>query len=90
MIKIKQYSHIPIDKGEIIRYMGAGDDSRTLSLIDECLSELGNKLSFKVCYFRFQIRVDIVDIKCYYYSCVFWFNVIERPRKIPGPRVIYT
>lgn len=58
MIKIKQYSQIPIDKGEIIRYMGAGDDSRTLSLIDECLSELGNKLSFKICYDQYPISFE--------------------------------
>ena len=58
MIKIKQYNEIPVDLGEILRYMNAGNDTETVSVIEECLDVLGDKLSYKVCYDQFPVSLN--------------------------------
>ncbi|MDD6881380.1 MAG: vitamin B12 dependent-methionine synthase activation domain-containing protein [Firmicutes bacterium] len=64
MIKIKQYNEIPVDLGEILRYMNAENNAETVSIIEECLKELHSKLSYKVCYDQFAITLNgnLVDL----------------------------
>lgn len=64
MIKIKQYNEIPVDLGEILRYMNAENNAETVSIIEECLKELNNRLSYKVCYDQFAITLNgnLVDL----------------------------
>ena len=46
-----------IDKKEIFRYAGcAKPDSALVSLVDECLFECEDKLSYKVCFAEFPIK----------------------------------
>ncbi|MBP9988186.1 MAG: Vitamin B12 dependent methionine synthase activation subunit [Ruminococcus sp.] len=50
----KTYEPPEINRSEILRYAGCDKDFQ-LDLIDECLSELKNKLSYKVCFVEFEI-----------------------------------
>lgn len=53
----KIYSAPPIDKREILRYLGARDDAPVVSaLVDECINESEAVLSYKVCW----CEVDIL------------------------------
>lgn len=55
----KFYSDIPVDKSEILRYMGCREaDETALSLVEECLSEALPKLVYMACYRQFAIHVD--------------------------------
>lgn len=51
IIRVKNYEKPPFDKGEIMRYMGCHEASlQTLDLIDQCIGEIKDKLSYKVCF----------------------------------------
>ena len=53
----KFYNEIPVDSEEIFRYMGCREaDEKTLSLVNDCLSEALPKLVYKVCYRQFSIH----------------------------------
>ena len=47
-----------IDKMEILRYCKSEADIATLSLIDNCISEAEDKLSYNVCYAFSEIKID--------------------------------
>lgn len=56
-ILVKTFSPPVIDYKEILRYLGTKEPTSQLSeLINSCLSELEEKLVFKVCYKEFPIK----------------------------------
>ncbi len=65
MIYIKTYNSPPINKGEILRYARVEQtDSQTEALLDRCIAEAGDILSYKTCYTRLPSSVegDEVDL----------------------------
>lgn len=58
IVYIKSYNSPEIDKGEILRYCKAKADCATLLLIDDCIGEAEDKLSYKVCYAFSDVRVE--------------------------------
>lgn len=61
----KAFSPPPIDKNEILRYAGAKEALPQIEkLIDECLSESIDKLTYKVCYSHFPLSFsgDVIDL----------------------------
>ena len=55
----KSYSPPPIDKKEILRYAGVGEPTaEILSLVNETLTELEGRLSYRACYCEIPVRVD--------------------------------
>lgn len=51
MSYLKTYEKPDYNIKEILRYMGCKEADEALSeLVDECINELGNRLTFKVCY----------------------------------------
>ena len=49
----------PINKSEILRYAGIKSaDENILSLMEECLSEIENKLSYRVCYCEMNLKIS--------------------------------
>ena len=69
-VLIKSYGELPICQREVLRYAGckeATDD--VLALLDECIKEAAGKISFKVCYRRFDIKVR--DGVCDFGDCCF-------------------
>lgn len=61
-IFVKNYDAPPIDRREILRYAGCKDDAdeRLNALIDECLHESEPFLSYRVCYYMFDVK-QILD-----------------------------
>ena len=57
----KLYTDIPINRAEILRYSGCTADCE-LPLIDECISEIKDRLSFKICYRFFDIAFSENEI----------------------------
>lgn len=56
MITVKKYENLPVDRSEIMRYMGCfAPDARIDSLICDCLGECGGLLSYKVCFEAFPV-----------------------------------
>lgn len=54
---VKNYSAPPVNKREILRYAGVKKDSPELNaLIDECLLELKNKLTYSVVYGEYPLK----------------------------------
>ena len=50
-VYVKTYSALAVNRNEILRYLGKGSVTPQLeTLIDECLSEVWDKLSYRVCY----------------------------------------
>ncbi len=65
MASIKKYANIDYDIHQILRYAHSShDDHQTISLINDCISEIGNRLSLKVCYDEYTIsfKDDKVDL----------------------------
>ena len=66
----KIYDAPPIDRKELFRYAGARESLPELeALVDECISEICGKLSFKVCYTELDIAffedyIDLGFMKC--------------------------
>ena len=60
----RSYAPLKINKREILRYIGAREESESLSkLIDECLYEIEGKLCYNVCYAEFPVNIgDRVDL----------------------------
>ena len=53
---VKKYNAPPIDKNEILRYAGVRETTAELErILDECLLETENKLTYKVCYRKFNV-----------------------------------
>lgn len=54
---VKKYGEPPFNVKEILRYSGCKDADRSvLSLVEECISEIKGKLSYKVCCRKFEIK----------------------------------
>ncbi|MBR6502679.1 MAG: Vitamin B12 dependent methionine synthase activation subunit [Clostridia bacterium] len=62
-IIIKTYPAPPINKKEVLRYAGGGNDDNTLKLLEECIKEISNALTYKVCYCELSSKTnkDICD-----------------------------
>lgn len=51
MVYVKHFAPPPVCRKELLRYAGASNDNGTVSMLaDSVLKELGESLSFKVCY----------------------------------------
>ncbi len=63
MIKVKKYNDFDFDILEIKRYAKVYDKNEFDNLIKECILEIKNKLTYKVCYDVFPIKIvdNIVD-----------------------------
>lgn len=57
-VYINSYKAPEIDKKEILRYARSGENEQTVSLLDECIKETRDILSYKVCFRRFKIKRD--------------------------------
>ena len=64
MIYIYNRKPCEIDKKEVLRYAKAGNDDATLNLLDECIRESSDVLSYKACYARFNVKAkgDELDL----------------------------
>ena len=65
MIYVKTYEPTPFNMREILRYAGVkGDSADFQSIIDECISDVRDKLTYKVCYTEFPISVtdEYIDL----------------------------
>ncbi len=63
VVYIKEFSELPINKKEILRYAGAAENSPELDKkIDECIEEISLKL--KVCFCEFPVKFydDYIDL----------------------------
>lgn len=62
-ISIKTYNAPPINTKEILRYAGGGNNDNTIKLLNDCINEATNVLSYKVCYCQLPITInnDICD-----------------------------
>jgi len=49
---------VSVNKREVLRYMGASGDETLFTLIDECISEVKNVLSARICYGEYDSFVD--------------------------------
>ena len=59
----KTFNSPTIDKSEILRYAGMKDSSPEIdTLIKECLEEIKGKLSYKVCYAHFPLKITETEI----------------------------
>lgn len=59
-INVETFSEPPKNIREIMRYIGEREvNSQTESLIEECLTEMKGKLSYRVCYREFPISVSV-------------------------------
>ncbi len=57
IVYTKSYSSPPVNKKEILRYAGVGENSSELEkLIDECIEEISPKLFYKVCFCELSIK----------------------------------
>ena len=55
----KEFSAPPIDKREILRYMGCRESTPQIDeLIERSLALCADKLSYKVCFAEYDIRID--------------------------------
>ncbi len=62
MVYIKSYNSPEVDKKEVLRYARADGDTVTLALLDSCIAEARDKLSYKVCFARFPVTVSGEEI----------------------------
>ena len=68
MVITKIYKEPPICKKEILRYAGCkGETDKSLQfLLDECLTEVLPKLSYKICYIELPLNIteNLCDFGC--------------------------
>lgn len=57
-VYVKSYDPPVINKNEILRYLGAKDDTATLELIDSCVAEAESSFVYRLCYERFHIKAE--------------------------------
>ena len=57
-VYIKTYIAPKVDKNETLRYARCCEDEKSISLLDSCISETEDILSYRVCYRRFPISLD--------------------------------
>lgn len=61
----KTFDPLPIDKREILRYAGAKEATPDIEeLLNECLTEIESKLTYRVCYAQFPLCFcdDTIDL----------------------------
>ncbi len=60
MVHKKSYSGLPIDKSMIYRFCGYGSssDENIEALISECISEISDKLSYRLCYTVLPVSIE--------------------------------
>ena len=71
MVYILSFNAPPIDRKEVLRYAGVAEESIEISaLLDECISEIDGRLSYKVCYREFtalacdgEVNLDFCRVK---------------------------
>ena len=64
VILSKNYNEPPFCEKEILRYAGCKDaDSEISALVKSCIDEIKTKLTYKVCYRQFEVKIcdDICD-----------------------------
>ena len=54
----KTYSAPPIDKKEILRYASGIADDNTIKLLNECINEALNHITYKVCYHKLPVKLN--------------------------------
>lgn len=57
MVFTKGYTAPEVDRKEVLRYARAEGDEATLALLESCIAEAGDKLSYNVCYARLGIEI---------------------------------
>ncbi|MBQ9111975.1 MAG: Vitamin B12 dependent methionine synthase activation subunit [Clostridia bacterium] len=65
IVYIKAYDGLPVNAKEILRYAGAKEGTPEIeALIDSCLKEILNKLTYKVCYAELplSLRENEIDL----------------------------
>ena len=64
MVFTKGYTAPEVDRNEVLRYARAEGDEATLALLESCIAEAEDKLSYNVCYARFGIEIygDNIDL----------------------------
>lgn len=65
MIKLKTYNPPKINVKEILRYAGIGELTlQTQKILDECLNEIKEKLTYKICWDQFPVIIkdNIIDM----------------------------
>ena len=62
MFFTKGYFAPDVDRKGVLRYARAEGDEATLALLESCIAEAGDKLSYKVSYARFGIEIHGDDI----------------------------
>ena len=64
MVFTKGYTAPEVDRKEVLRYARAEGDGATLALLESCIAEAKDKLSYKVCYARFGVEIhgDEIDL----------------------------
>ncbi|MBE7015774.1 MAG: Vitamin B12 dependent methionine synthase activation subunit [Ruminococcaceae bacterium] len=56
-VYVRTYSPPEVNKAEILRYLGKGSITHELDeLINECITEAGERLSYRVCYGVFSVK----------------------------------
>ena len=63
-VLIKSYPAPPVCKAEIMRYAGGDNGEKEISLLlEECINEVADKFSYKVCYCELPVNIahDICD-----------------------------
>jgi hypothetical protein len=48
----------PLNKKEVLRYMGASGDEALYSLMEKCMSEVEGGLSARVCYDEYALKIE--------------------------------
>ena len=57
-VLVREYEAPPIDRREILRYAGATESSPEVeALLDACISEVGDRLSYRVCFGEYPASV---------------------------------
>ena len=58
-VLIKSYPAPPVCKAEIMRYAGGDNGEKEISLLlEECINEVADKLSYKVCYCELPVNIE--------------------------------
>ena len=57
-ILTKTYSASPIDEKEILRYAGGIADDNTIKLLNECINEALDCITYKVCYHKLPVKIN--------------------------------
>ena len=66
-ILTKTYSAPPIDEKEILRYAGGIADDNTIKLLNECINEALDCITYKVCYCELSVKTngDLCDFEVF-------------------------